>query len=102
MGELEVYKNRTNRVTVRLGIDVSGDTITSEIRTATGELIAEWTVTFDSDGTDGVLILTLLYSELTSVEYSEGLMDFKRVSGGHPLPVIKEPIEVKFVDSVTV
>lgn len=99
---LLIYKNRVNIVPVDLGFDVSGDTITSEIRTESGVLIATWNVVFDSDGSDGKLILSLDDSDLGSVEYTTGVMDLKRVSGGNPFAVFEKPIEVEFVDSVTV
>lgn len=97
-----VYKNRTNRLPVSLGYDVSGDTLTSEIRTESGTLIATWTVAFDNDGSDGELILTLDNSALGAVTHPRGLMDMKRMSGGEPLPVFDKPVEVEFRDSVTV
>jgi len=100
--KLRVYKNRTNVIFVSLGFDVSGDTITSEIRTQSGTLIATWTVAFVSDGSDGEIKLTLDNSALSAVMYSNGFMDFKRVSGGEPYPIIKAPVEVEFIDSVTV
>lgn len=96
-----VYKDRTNIITVSLGIDVSGDTITSEIRTASGELIATWTVVFDGDGTDGELVLTIDNTLAATIEYATGLMDIKRVSGGEPLPVFEKALEVEFRESVT-
>lgn len=101
---LVVYKNRTNIITVSLGIDVSGDTITSEIRTPTGVLIATWDVVFDSDGTDGELILTLDNSDVESADigYSSGLMDLKRVSGGEPYVIFDKSLEVEFREVVTV
>jgi len=97
-----VYKNRTNKLTVSLGIDVSGDTLTSEIRTQSGDLIATWTVDFDSDGTDGELVLTLDDADTDAIEYTTGLMDIKRVSGGEPYSVFDNPVEVEFRDTVTV
>lgn len=96
-----VYKDRTNVITASLGIDVSGDTLTSEIRTESGTLIATWDVVFDSDGTDGELILTLDNSDVTSIGYPSGLMDIKRVTAGEPLAVFEEPIEVEFRETVT-
>lgn len=96
-----VYKDRTNIITVSLGIDVSDDTITSQIRTASGELIATWTVAFDDDGTDGELILTIDNTAAATIEYATGLMDIKRVSNGEPLPVFEKPLEVEFRESVT-
>lgn len=98
---LKVYKNRTNIVAVSLGIDVSGDTLTSQIRTAAGVLIATWSVVFDNDGTDGELILTLDNSAVASIPYKTGLMDLKRVTGGEPVPVFERPLEVEFEDSIT-
>ena len=97
-----VYKNRTNIITVSLGINVSGDTITSEIRTESGVLIATWGVVFDSDGTNGELILTLDNTITANISYSSGLMDIKRVSGGEPIAVFDNPIEVEFRSTVTV
>lgn len=97
-----VYKNRTNIVPVSLGFDVSGDTITSEIRTASGELIATWLVEFDGDGTDGELILTLDDSDTDAIAYSTGLMDLKRISNGEPLAIFDKPLEVEFRDVITV
>lgn len=96
-----VYKGRTCVIRVSLGIDVSADTITSEIRTAGNALIATWGVAFDGDGTDGELILTLDNSVTSTIEYSSGLMDLKRVSGGEPLPVFRYPVEVEFRETVT-
>lgn len=97
-----VYKNRTNVVMVSLGIDVSGDTLTSEIRTQSGILIATWDVTFDGDGTDGELVLTLDDSMLTAIAYPSGLMDIKRVTVGQPISVFDKPLEVEFREVVTV
>lgn len=98
---LVVYKNRTNIVNASLGYDVSGDTITSEIRTESDVLIATWTVTFDGDGTDGELVLTLDNSITSAIEYSRGLMDMKRVSAGEPFAVFDKAIEVEFRETVT-
>lgn len=99
---LVVYKNRTNIVPVSMGIDVSGDTITSEIRTVSGTLIATWSVAFASDGTDGELVFTLDNSAVSSITHQTGVMDIKRVSGGEPLPVFERPIEVEFRNAITV
>lgn len=99
--ELIVYKARTNIITVSLGIDVSADLLTSEIRTQSGELIAQWEVTFDNDGKDGELILRLDDSATSGIQYDKGIMDIKRVTGGEPVPVFESPIEVVFRESVT-
>lgn len=99
---LIVYKNRTNRVTCDLGIDVSGDVLTSEIRSETGELIAEWDIVFDSDGTDGKLILTMIDTVAANITAETGLMDMKRFTGGQPLQAWADTIEVQFQKVVTV
>lgn len=96
-----VHKNRTNVITASLGIDVSGDVLTSEIRTQSGELIATWTVVFDGDGTDGELILTLDNSITATIDYPSGLMDIKRMQNGEPVAVFDKPIEVEFRETVT-
>lgn len=100
--KLVVYKNRTNTVPVSLGIDVSADTLTSEIRSSTGVLIATWTVSFAGDGSDGELILTLDNAVTSAITHPTGLMDIKRVSAGEPLPVFERALEVEFRDQVTV
>lgn len=96
-----VHKGRTNILTIDLGVSVASDTITSEIRTAGGTLIATWTVAFVTNGADGKLKLTLDNSVTSTITYSRGLMDLKRVSNGEPLPVFDRPIEVEFRDTVT-
>jgi hypothetical protein len=96
-----VYKGRTNIVTVSLGIDVLRDVITSEIRTESGTLITTWNVVFDSDGTDGELILTLDNSVTGNIQYTSGLMDLKRVIGAEPVSVFIDALEVEFRNVVT-
>lgn len=104
MQQVIVHKGRTNVVQVSLGFDVSQDIFTSEIRVAknsSSDLIAAWVVTFETDGRDGELILTLDDSVTTLITQSVGYMDLKRVSGGEPLPVFDEPLEVLFTNVVT-
>ena len=104
MQPVKVYKGRTTIVPVSLGFNVSLDIITSEIRTEknqTSPLIAAWEVSFETDGTDGELILTLDDSVTSEITESIGYMDLKRVSGGEPLPIFNEPLEVAFVNTIT-
>lgn len=104
MNKLVVHKGRTNVVPVSLGYDVSSDTITSEIRThkaPDADLIATWSVTFLTDGTDGELLLTLDDSVTEDIDETNGYMDIKRVTSGEPLPVFDSPIEVVFETVVT-
>ena len=103
-GELVVYKNRTNTITVSLGIDVSGDVITSEIRAepdVASPLLMTWTVQFATDGHDGELILTVDDNATAQIKANSGYMDLKRMSGGEPLPVFDRPVEVEFRGAVT-
>jgi hypothetical protein len=103
-GELVIHRNRTNIVPLGLGMDVSGDTITSQIRVepgADGDPLAEWDVTFATDGTDGEIILTLTSTQLAGITVNYGYMDLKRVSGGEPLSVFLEPLQVHFQGVVT-
>lgn len=102
--EVVVYKGRTNVITVSLGIDVSEDTITSQIRSEpelTAPLIAEWDVDFATDGTDGELVLTLDDTITSQIVVNSGYMDFKRVSGSEPLPVFDRPLAVSFRGSIS-
>lgn len=99
-----VHKGRTNILTVNMGMDVSADTLTSEIRAATDSsspLIATWAVTYATDGTDGELILTLDDAITSGVTDDRGYMDIKRVTGGEPVPVFDQPLEVIFRGTVT-
>lgn len=104
MQQILVPKGRTVVVPVSLGFDVSGDTITSQIRLDKNQastLIATWVVTFATDGTDGELLLTLDNSITAAITQSSGHMDLKRISGGEPLSILNEPLEVLFVNTVT-
>lgn len=99
-----VHKGRSNTLPVALGIDVSADTITSQIRSEPDQsapLLATWLVSFVTDGTDGELLLYLDDTFSAQVAVSRGYMDIKRVTGGEPVPVFEEPLEVIFKGSVT-
>lgn len=104
MEQIIVHKNRTTKVRVRLGTDVSSDTFVSEIRADknhTSDLLATWSVSFETDGTDGDLILTLDNSVTGAIEKPGGYMDLKRISSGEPLSVFNEPLEVLFQETIT-
>ena len=104
MSEINVYKNRTNTIQFDLQQDVSLDTFISEIRekaNVESALIATWNVAFVTDGTDGLLVLTIDDSSLTNVIQKSGYMDLIRVTGGEPIPAIAEPIKVSLKDTVT-
>lgn len=104
MSKVRVHRNRTNVIVADLGIDVSGEVITSQIRSkrdVTSTLIMEWDIAFETDGTDGRLVLTVDNLITEQIEVNSGYMDFKRMSGGEPLAVFDEPLEVEFVGAVT-
>lgn len=101
---ITVHKGRTDTIEVQLPYSVETDTITSEIREgkrSDSELIATWTVEFKTDGTDGIVILTLDDAVTAGIEQRVGYMDLKRVSDGEPVPVFDEPLQVLFKDVVT-
>jgi len=100
-----VHKDRTNVIQVNCGFDISDDTITSEIRSEphiTAPLIVAWDVDYLTDGTDGKLILTIDNSAAGGITANSGYMDLKRVvSGGEPVSVFDQPLEVTFRGVVT-
>lgn len=102
--QLTVIKGRTNQVRVLTGLDLTNETISSEIRSQkspSSTLIATWQVAFETDGADGVVILTLDDSVSKEIQHKTGYMDLKRVSAGEPLSVFKEPLLVVFDWGVT-
>jgi len=102
MSTLKVYKSRVNEVVVNTGIDLTGSTITSEIREQPDQdsvLIASWDVDV-TDAPNGILVLSMDETE-SDVEQSKGFMDFKRVVGGDPFPMLSDYIEVEFRAAVT-
>jgi len=104
MQQVVVQRDRTVILPVSLGFDVSQDTITSQIRVSQdplSALIATWAVSFETDGTDGELILTLDDSITTNIVQNVGWMDLKRVSGGQPLSVFNTPLEVSIINVIT-
>lgn len=98
-----IDKNRTNAITVDLGIDITGETLTSEISTGadhTSALIAAFTVTVD-DAPTGQLTLTIDNTVTAGITVDSGYMDIKRLSAGEPLSVFAKPLEVRFQGTVT-
>lgn len=105
MEQVEIQKGRTVILPISLGFDVSQDTFSSEIRvgkTSTSDLIAQWGIVFLTDGTDGELVAILDDAITSEITHSVGYMDLKRVSGGEPLGVFDEPLEVIIKDTVTI
>ena len=99
-----VHKGRTNIIRVSLGMDVSADVFTSQIRSEPDQgapLLATWDVSFETDGTDGMLVLVLDNLYTTQIHANSGFMDLKRVTGSEPVSVFDEPLEVSFRGTVT-
>ena len=104
MSAVIVHKNRTNTLLVNLREDVSLDTFTSQIRAGddvTSAFIADWNVAWETDGTDGMLVLTLDDTIAGQIVVASGFMDLKRVTGGEPVPVFDKPLQVEFRGTVT-
>jgi hypothetical protein len=98
-----VHKGRTNTLRVNLGMNITGDTFTSEIRAepdTSSLLIATWVVTV-SDATKGELVLTLDDVTTSQITAASGYMDIKRVTGTEPVAVFDRPLEVSFRGTVT-
>lgn len=103
--QIVVWKNRVNIITVEVGFDISNEEWTSQIRSepkADAPLLAEWSVAFENDGTDGRLLLTLTDVVTAQITADSGFMDFRRkVAFGYPVAAIDKPLEVIFRGSVT-
>lgn len=102
-----VHKGRMNTLIVKLGIDLSAEPeshITSEMRTEPSQaapLIETWVVEYMTDGSDGILKLTLDATASGQITATGGYMDLKRVIGGQPYSVFDQPLEVLFQGTVT-
>lgn len=104
MDKVIVYKARTNTKIIDLGMNVSGETFTSEIRSKAdvgSTLIMTWDVDFEIDGVNGRLVLTVDDLITGQITVASGYMDLKRVVGGEPVPVFDRALEVEFRGSVT-
>lgn len=102
-----VKRGRTTKVQVNLGRDVSvegASAFTSKIRAeedVASPMLAEWVVSFVTDGTDGALLLTLDNSQTSTVTRTNGYMDMKGVAAGEPYSVWDDPLPVVFEGVVT-
>lgn len=102
--QIYVYKHRDNVVRVDLGTDISSDTFLSQIRSDLGvdaPLLATWTSSFETDGTDGILLLELSDTVSGQVVVSSGYMDIRRESGTKFWSVLSEPLGVVFIEAVS-
>lgn len=102
---VRVPVGRTVQVGVQLAGDISADTFSSQIRAEkdpTSTLLADWSVSFKTDGTDGLLVLTLDDSDTVGITRASGWMDIKRVGlDNEPVNVFAQPLKVVFEQVVT-
>lgn len=102
MAKTVVQRGRYQIKRVYLNRDVSmipeADFI-SQIRTTpdyTSELLMEWTVSFDDDGTDGILRLVADDTVTGAVTADGGFMDVLRIDGGQKTSEFDEALPVEF------
>ena len=98
-----VHKGRTNTLRVNLGMNVTGNVLTSEIRAepdVDSTLLATWVVSV-TDATNGILTLTLDDVITAQIKATSGYMDIKRIVGSEPIAVFDRPLEVSFRGTVT-
>ncbi|TXH16171.1 MAG: hypothetical protein E6R03_05820 [Hyphomicrobiaceae bacterium] len=104
MDQIVIHRGRTVVVPVSVSYDLTGSTITSDIRKtrkASSDLIASWDVSFVTDGSDGDFLLKLPHGTTAPITDEIGYMDIKRIIGGEPTNIIDTPIQVVFVDAIT-
>lgn len=95
---------RHNTVAVRFDGDISTEVLTSEIRkekSKTSELIATFTPSFATDGTDGILLLTLDQTASDGITFTNGWMDIKKIEDGKSTSAFQHPVPVIFEGVVT-
>jgi len=103
MKQTVVHRGRYNIKLVNLNRDLTGMTpgtdFLSQIRETPdhrSELIAQWTITFETTGSDGLLRLTLDDSITSLITQDRGFMDLMRIEGGQPVSEFDESLPVEF------
>lgn len=102
--EVIVYKGRDNVLKVDMGQDLTGVTVTSEIRVEPNQesdLIATWDVALETTAVAGMLVLTLTELETADITADRGYMDLKKEEDGKSYAVFDQPLEVSFRGTVT-
>lgn len=104
LDRITVHKHRATVISFGFGIDLSQDTLTSQIRdskNSTGNDLGFWDIQPLTDGTDGRYVFTFSPEKATLVTVDKGYMDVKRVSGGQPLTLMNRILTVEFKDVIT-
>lgn len=103
MKQSVIHRGRYNIKLVNLNRDIStmtpGTDFKAQIRATenhTSELIAEFTITFEDDGSDGVLRLTLDDSITSLITHDRGFFDLMRIEGGQPISEFDEALPIEF------
>jgi len=101
--EIIIQRNRVNTLTVDLGFNVTGSTLTSEVRSepnVDSPLLATWTVAV-TDAVTGKLTLTMDDLMAAQIIPDSGYMDIKQMRGGNPYAVFDKPLAVTIQGVVT-
>lgn len=101
MDSVIVVRGNTVEVPVSLAFNVSADTLYSSIRTTEdpdSDVIAEWDISFITNGTDGELLFTLDGDITADIVEDIGYMFFISINGGDPIDIFDVPVVVEFVD----
>lgn len=101
---IKIDRGRTEVKEFRFGYSLAGDSFKSEIRQGTrvdSKLIATWDIEFATDGSDGVLLLSLDDSITKDIPAGSGYMDIKRVTDGEPVSMFEHPLTVVIRNVVT-
>lgn len=101
---LVIQKGRTNTFDVDMGMDVSADTLSSQVRAepnVESALIMDFVVTKPNGGADGLVRLSVDNTITAQIAAFSGYMDIKRIVGTEPVPVFEKPLEVVFQGTVT-
>lgn len=98
-----IHRGLTNTIPLVLGYDTTGDTISSQVRSGPDRsyprlLNFEVTVV---DESNGEYTLTIDDTFTSQIVVDTGYMDVLRITGGEPVPVFEEPLQVIFMGTVS-
>lgn len=103
--DIVVHRGRVKTIQIETNEDLLLYDVFSDIRVGTSkdtDLIASWTVSKLTDGSDGLLVLSLSSSITEDITQNYGYMDLKKVYDGKSYSIFKYPLKVMFYNIVTV